>query len=213
MVIPAEAFQPIIEELIRRPLETNKYRLKSGLGKSQCFGVVNRRSMPPDYSRNCWTRPYLYKLLLEFAEKYVTIPYTSITVNQNYKAKAHKDKGNKGESFLVAFGNYTGGNLKILEGELMGEHDVRTPLITDFSKILHEVQEFQGERYSLVFYTINPTNLQNAPTLPPPSVIKSGNKFYFKRGDEIIKDGLPHPLKGRTVGITKVYEPVLVSFT
>lgn len=213
MSIPQEAFQGIINELTRRPLETNKYRLTSGAGKSQTFGLVNRRSLPCDYSRLCWLRPLLYKLLLEFAEKYVTIPYTSITINQNYKAKAHKDKGNKGESFLVSFGNYTGGNLKILEGPLQGEHDVRTPLITDFSKVLHEVQDFQGDRYSLVFYTIDARNFKDAETPPPPSVIQSGNKYFFKRGDVVIKDGLPHPLKGRMLTIKKVNEPVVVSFT
>lgn len=212
--IPTAAFQPIIDELVRRPLETNKYRLKSGDGKSQAFGLVNRRSLPADYSRLCWQRPYLYKLLLDFAEKYVSIPFTSITVNQNYKARAHKDKGNIGQSFLVAFGTFTGGNLKIHEGDLSGSHDVRTPLITDFSKVLHEVEPFEGDRYSLVFYTLEPRNFEGYVTPPPPSVVQVGNKYLFKRGDEIIKGGLPHPLKGRKLsGIIKTNEPAVVTFT
>lgn len=185
------AFDEILKELDRRPISINKYRLKSGIGRSQCFGIVNKRCLPPDYSRQCWLRPYLYKLLLDFADKYVTIPFTSITVNQNYKAAAHRDKGNKGESFLVAFGDFTGGNLKILEGEMKGEYDVRTPLITDFSKVLHEVQDFQGDRFSLVFYTLD-TDL----VLPKPSVVFQDGKYFFKRGDEIIT-GMPHPLKLR----------------
>lgn len=211
MSIPADTFKPIIDELQRRPLCTNKYRLIAGTGKSQTFGVVNRRSAPPDYSRLNWMRPYLYKLLLEFAAAHVTIPWTSITVNQNYKAAAHRDKGNKGESYLVAFGDYTGGELKISEGPLTGSHDVKhKPLITDFSKCLHEVQDFTGDRYSLVFYTHEPRKFQNLQPLPPPAVEQIGTKYYFKRGDEVIRDGLPHPLKGRTV--VKVTSPATVTF-
>lgn len=214
MSISPEEFQPIIEELVRRPLETNKFRLKSGHGKSQAFGLVNRRCLPPDYSRQCWMRPLLYKLLLDFAKKNVSIPYNAITVNQNYKAAAHKDKGNKGDSLLVAFGNYTGGKLKIHEGDLAGSHDIQNkPLITDFSKVLHEVEDWQGDRYSLVFYTLDVRNFDGYVEPPPPSVIQMGNKFYFKRGDEVIKSGLPHPLKGRKVGgIVKVEGPVILTF-
>jgi len=190
-MLPASEFEQIISELKRQPLAVNAYRNKSGLGRSQAFGAVSRRCLPPDYSRLCWQRPYLYKLLLEFAQKNVKIPFTSITVNQNYKALPHKDKGNVGDSYLVAFGDYQGGELEILEGDLKGVYDVRTPLITDFSKVLHSVKDFTGDRYSLVFYTA-----KKSEGLPPPSVIFQDNKYHFMRGDEIVK-GLPHPLKGR----------------
>ena len=190
-MIPASEFKDIIYELKRQSLPLNAYRNTSGKGLSQAFGVVGRRCLPPDYSRMCWLRPYLYKLLLDFAEKHVKIPFTSITLNQNYKADPHKDKGNVGESFLVAFGDYQGGELEIHEGELKGLHDVRTPIITDFSKILHSVKDFTGERYSLVFYTA-----RKSESLPPPSVREVAGKYVFFRGDEQIK-GLPHPLKGR----------------
>jgi hypothetical protein len=67
--IPEDAFVEIIKELERQPLAINEYRLKSGSGRSQAFGIVNRRNLPPDYSRNCWCRPYLYHLLLEFGKQ------------------------------------------------------------------------------------------------------------------------------------------------
>jgi hypothetical protein len=206
MELPPDAFSSILEELRRRPLSTNKYRLKSGAGKSQAFGLVNKRCLPPDYSRQNWVRPFLYKLLLDFAEKYVKIPWTSITVNQDYKAAPHRDRGNRGESFLVAFGDYQGGCLRVLEGELKGDHDInRKPLITDFSKVMHEVLEFQGTRISLVFYTLD-TDVQ----VPPASVIQQGSKWLFKRGEEVITSGLPHPLKGRCIKFEKT--PVVLEF-
>ena len=216
--ISAEEFQPLIEELTRRPLDTNKFRLKAGEGKSQAFGLVNRRCLPPDYSRQCWMRPYLYKLLLDFAKKNVSIPFNAITVNQNYRAAAHRDKGNKGDSLLVAFGDYTGGKLKIHEGELEGSHDIKhTPLITDFSKVLHEVEPWEGNRFSLVFYTLDVRNFEGYVEPPPPSVVQIGQKYFFKRGEEVIKSGLPHPLKGRkvagTIWIERPPGGVVVSFT
>jgi len=187
----SEDFTSIIEELNRCPLPVNHYRNKSGSGRSQAFGVVNRRCLPPDYSRLCWQRPYLYKLLLDYGKKFVPIPYTSITVNQNYLASKHRDKGNVGNSYLVAFGDYTGGELQIYEGDLSGCHDVRTPLTTDFSKVFHEVKPYVGNRYSLVYYVAKKSS-----GLPAPSVEMINGKWTFKRGDEAI-NGLPHPLKGR----------------
>ena len=191
-MIPAEAFDKIIEELRRQPLTDNHYRKLTGDGKSQAFGVVNRRCLKPDFSRQCWLRPYLYKLLLDFAEKYVEIPWTSVTVNQNYAAGKHRDRGNIGESYLVAFGDYTGGELRFWEGEREGIWDInKKPIVADFSVLEHSVEPFQGERYSLVFYVC-----RGDYDLPVPSVRYLDGKWRFFRGEELC-DGLPHPLRKR----------------
>lgn len=191
-MIPESAFEEIIKELERQPLEWNKYRTTSGEGRSQAFGLVNRRCLPVDYCRQCWKRPYLYKLLLDFGRQYIDIPFTSITVNQNYKAEKHRDKGNVGESVVVSFGDFTGGELKIYEGPLEGIHDIRhKPIKADFSKIFHSVEPYTGTRYSLVFYVLRCKNLDD---LPAPSVVEKDGKWVFMRGDEIC-EGLPHPLQ------------------
>jgi hypothetical protein len=192
-MIPKEAFTEIIKELERQPIPENRYRVTSGQGRSQAFGLTNRRCLPPDYSRNCWSRPLLYKHLLDFASTYVDLSYNAITLNQDYQALPHRDKGNKGDSYLVAFGDYTGGELNILEGDLSGNHNIcHNPIITDFSKVLHSVSNFTGHRYSLVYYT-----LKKEVNLPPPSVRFENNKYYFYRGGEKITraKGLPHPLR------------------
>lgn len=209
-MIPPEEFADILKELERQPISVNKYRVSAGDGRSQAFGVVGRRGLPPDYSRQCWLRPYLYKLLLEFGSKHITHPYTSITVNQNYKASPHRDKGNVGLSTVVAFGEYEGGELEIFEGEKKGVWVVKhQPVVTDFSKALHSVRDFTGNRYSLVFYTA-----KKSEELPPGSVREIDNKLAFFRGEEQVK-GLPHPLKGRkkTLGNIIVEErEVVLSF-
>ena len=199
-MIPKSAFSAIIDELKRQPIQENKYRIQSGEGRSQTFGVVNRRCLPPDYSRQNWLRPYLYKLLCDFGNQYVDLSWNAVTVNQNYRADKHYDKGNKGESYLVAFGEFTGGELLIHEGDLSGTHLVAwKPIKTDFSKVLHSVAPFEGERFSLVYYWFEN---KRSTTLPPATVKEEDGKWVFYRGDEAIgkKTGLPHPLRGKKKG-------------
>jgi hypothetical protein len=198
-MIPPEAFEEILEELKERPIPVNKYRDVAGTGRSQTFGLVNRRCLPVDWSRQCWIRPKLFYHLQEFAKTYVDISFTSITVNQNYQSQPHRDKGNYGDSFLVAFGDYQGGSLVIHEGDLSGEHNIRyRPIKTDFSKVLHSVKDFTGERYSLVFYNLKATKMPDEP-LPKGEAVFEDGKYVFKRGGKVItaKDGLAHPLRHR----------------
>ncbi len=198
MNLTAEDFKDILQELESRPLPINRYRKHVGDGRSQTFGVVHRRNLLPDYSRLCWLRPKLYKHLLDFADKYVNIPYNAITVNQNYKSMPHKDHHNINNSYLIAFGDYINGNLAIHEGDLSGNHDIKyNPIITDFSKVLHSTEDWSGNRYSLVFYQFH---LPNRPvSLPPPSIRIEDGIYKFYRGEEYIdkKIGLWHNLRGR----------------
>merc|ERR1712100_505961 len=43
--------------------------------------------------------------------------FTSITLNHNYAAKMHVDKGNEGTSYIVGLGDYENGGLWILDKE------------------------------------------------------------------------------------------------
>lgn len=204
-MIPESAFNELLCELINHPIPNNTERTTAGIGRSQTFGVVNRRMTAPDYSRLCWNRPYLYKLLLDFAERYVNIPWNAITVNDCYIAKPHRDKGNVGQSLLVAFGPYTSGALKVHEGPAAGLYNVRhNPLVLDFSQYLHSVESFEGRRFSLVFYKVKSRKGSNPDDLPKPRVVREFEEWIFYRGDERIdkKIGLPHPLKGK-VGYKK----------
>jgi hypothetical protein len=195
MTIPESAFADIAKELSARPLAINRYRKSVGEGRSQAFLTVGRRNLLPDYSRLSWMRPKLLFHLLEFAHKYVDISYNSITVNQNYKSGKHKDRHNIGNSFLVSFGDFNGGDLLIHESDLSGNHDIRhKPIIADFSKMLHSTDDWEGCRYSLVFYQYH---LPNKPVnLPKPSVKLEEGKYRFYRGDEYIdpKIGIWHNL-------------------
>ena len=197
-MIPASAFDDIIDELEQRPLDVNHYRVKTGAGRSQAFGIVGKRSDPggPDYSRQCWIRPYLYSLLLDFGETYVKdISWNAITLNQGYQAAPHYDHHNKGPSFLAAFGDYEGGELLVHEGPYEGEYDMRyNYLIMDFSKALHSVKPFTGNRCSVVYYYYEDPRWANK-THPKAEVRFQGGDYIFYRGGVPCK-GLPHHLKG-----------------
>lgn len=202
-MISPEAFAEIEAELKKSPIPVNHYRKTGGEGRSQAFGPVNRRCLAPDYSRLCWLRPYLYKLLLDFGDKYVKIPWTSITVNINYKIARHKDKNNIGESYLVAFGDFEGGGdllLEMKEGDPVVHNIKYQPIVENFSQYYHAVNEWKtGTRYSLVYYTLSPSSPKWSLSVPAPSVRSEGKKWYFYRGEEKILPavGLPHPLRGQ----------------
>ena len=192
---PSE-FTAILHELTHHPLPVNKYRPSAGNGISQAFGIVNKRCLPPGPSRQNWLRPYLYKLLLDFGAKYVDISWNAITVNQNYKAAPHRDKQNIGDSYLVAFGDYQGGELEFHEGEKQGLHNINCrPILHNFSKDLHSVKDFTGTRISLVYYNFD----TRGRTYPPESVQhQDGRWIYIYDGKPITKkEGMPHPLRGR----------------
>ena len=195
-------FKAIIAELQRQPLEINKYRANVGIGRSQCFGIVSKRSLAPDLSRNSWRRAYLHHLLMNYANKHVKIPFTSIQVNQDMHCDEHLDKGNIGLSYIVGFGEYPeGGNLWVAGYS----HNIRyRPLLFDGSKQPHKTEVWRGNRFTLVFHTVKPKS-SYAPLMSALSVyqtfLDTDGKWKIKdtRNDAVYwrNNGLPHPLKNR----------------
>ena len=144
-------FDEIVAELKRKPIAVNHDRRVAGAGRSQAFGVIRRWSYRPWLSRNTWQRPELWKCLLDFAAKFDITDWDAIQINENYKSAPHRDNGNSGLSYIVAFGDYTGGLLNI-EGT---EYDIRhRGILFNGSECTHSTTDFTGNRYSLVFFKI-----------------------------------------------------------
>ena len=147
----SEDFTAIIAELNRKPLAVNHDRTVAGKGRSQAFGVIRRWSYRPWLSRNTWLHPELWTLLLEFAAKFDLMGYDAIQVNDNYQSAPHYDKGNSGDSYIVSFGDFTGGEL-ICAGTPV---DIRHKGHTFCgAEILHSTSPWLGHRYCLVFFNI-----------------------------------------------------------
>ena len=101
----------------------------------------------------------LYELTKEYI-KYIDddFYYTSIQYNKNNQCKKHLDKNNVGVSLIIGLGDYTGGELILYDenGENPVKHDIKNkPLKFNGSELYHETAPFEGERYTMVFYSID----------------------------------------------------------
>ena len=146
----------ILDILKNKPLEINKKRLNSGIGISQSFGLIKRRKQKGLHSsQNNNIYPQLYKLLLDYGNKYVIQhkpAYTSIQVNVNYESKPHIDKNNVGNSYIVGIDNYTGGELLLNSYR----HNIKyMPLLFNGKRYMHSTRPFIGNRISLIYFTLN----------------------------------------------------------
>lgn len=153
--IDPNIFTNLIKILEDRPIPINKYRTKSGEGRSQCWGIVKQRNGRYAGSRQNFERPEIYKELLEISKLLPSdFSYTSIQLNQNYPSLPHKDKGNTGDSIIIGFGDYEKGELIIEETPV----DIKNKtIIFDGSIYVHHTAPWTGSRYSIVYHTVDRT--------------------------------------------------------
>ena len=199
------AFRDLMTHLTSKRITVNKYRKGVGDGRSQCFGMVRKRSQAPDLSRQSWMDARLHHLLMKFALVHVPIPFTSIQVNDSYLCAAHKDKHNSGNSYIVGFGPYTGGEL-VLKNPTDREYNIRhRPILFDGSQIEHYTKQFSGRRFTLVYHTlVSPTKFPMIKKLDDYEAVVVDGVWciaWRQEGHPVTylskKNGLPHPLKGR----------------
>ena len=143
-----------------------KFKIKNSVGYSVTYGYVKFGYMSKTKSRKfceenkmyesvlLTERPELLEVFSEFRDIYFTdFDFNSIQLNYNYALGKHRDRGNCGNSVLVACGDYTGGLTVVeYENEIKKYNARLKPIIFDGCKYYHYVEEFVGDRYSLVFY-------------------------------------------------------------
>jgi len=123
----------------------------------------------------------LLDLLIEYGK--MILPddfiFTTITLNKNLKCKPHKDRGNFGISALVCIGSYDKGGIFIwgsapIDGE-RGDpvlHSTNnTILMFEGSKLLHETEQFTGDRYAIIYFS------QNKKYIPDEYIYKGTQKY------------------------------------
>ena len=107
------------------------------------------------YTKVRCEHPILEDVFKEFASLYFPdFKYTSTQLTRNFEIKRHIDSKNIGDSVLVAFGEYEGGETVIEVGKDNLVIDARKkPYKFNGSKYYHYVKPFTGgDRYSLVFF-------------------------------------------------------------
>merc|ERR1719336_613550 len=138
---------------------------------SDTFGLIRNRTGVWMVTSATQEYPHVTKVLNTWfkarrpAELDADFPCTSISLNSNYAAKRHRDGNNAGPSMIAGFGNYTGGELAYWpDDDRSGyvedlHHDDRKVLDINKSLVLfdgnrgHEVDDFQGERFSVVWFS------------------------------------------------------------
>ena len=84
---------------------------------------------------------------------YPNFDFNGVYVNKNTVCKKHLDSKNVGESLLVGFGPFTGGESVLYINDKEHNVNIKTnSLIFNGSEIPHKSLPFEGTRFSLVFF-------------------------------------------------------------
>ena len=98
----------------------------------------------------------LYRMLEELMWEYdPNFKFTSIQVNDNNLCSKHKDSHNIGISYIIAVGNFDGGELRVWNDDETEYEDVNIHnkfLCFNGSKHYHQTMPFTGNRYSIIYY-------------------------------------------------------------
>ena len=123
------------------------------LARQTSFGLTTYRGKQQE-SKNSKKNPHIMPLFKNFIKlHYPSFEFNTVYVNKNTVCKKHIDSGNIGESLLVGFGRYTGGETILYLDEEKKKKDIQHhSLIFNGSEIHHSSEPFIGTRYSLVFF-------------------------------------------------------------
>lgn len=151
-------YQKVLQELesISFPLCKSRTNISTKGVRAFVLGTVNYRGQSflngktKGPSVNNKKYPNLYKLATQLIkEQYPEFSYTTIQVNKNVLSPPHVDKNNVGPSYIIALGNYTGGEL-VIKGK---KYNIRNKWKSFDGTQGHWVEPFEGTRYSLVYFT------------------------------------------------------------
>ena len=139
---------------------------------SESLGIVRSRDARLCVTRNTLKYSAVFTLLCKWLRDHQPngmrdFPFTTITMNYDYAARIHRDSDSSGPSMTHAFGTFRGGQLLYWPDDDAHQSldqlklSNATTIDTQQSLVLfdglraHAVSTFLGERYSLVWFTIN----------------------------------------------------------
>lgn len=136
---------------------------------SMLYGTTWKSYLSPTKNREKCEKTGLYKtkvfsenpelelVFKEFASLYFPeFQWSQVQLNKNYTCPPHRDSKNVGESVLVCCGNFKGGLTCVDIDNKIVKYDARDkPVKFNGAKLLHWVERYEGNRYSLVFFNSN----------------------------------------------------------
>lgn len=140
---------------------------------SDTVGGIRARSFGFGCTPPTWRYPAFVKLLCQWmkdAQRGLKLPCgfvcTAINLNCNYAGRRHVDQNNEGPSIIRAFGKFKGGRLRYWPAKKVAKTNLAALKLKDAvrfeldkktvvfdGKKPHEVEDFEGDRYSIVFFT------------------------------------------------------------
>jgi len=138
--------------------------------KSDTLGLLRDRGGNIHVTKPTKRYPSISTLLNKFLiqrlpEEAATFKWTSLNLNCNYAARRHRDANNFGPSFIQAFGKFTGGTLSVwpednkqegkphqLPEKMKQTVDIKKNLVLFNGNTAHEVNDFEGTRFSVVYF-------------------------------------------------------------
>ena len=116
------------------------------------FGMINDRSTKRlTLSLGRRFHDDIYQLLNKIAEEhFADFAYNYIQINKNVKTGRHTDKLNTGETVIFTVGSFSGGKLGLDSGPVS---IYKTPYRFDGHKTPHWTEDFDGDRYCVIYYT------------------------------------------------------------
>ena len=142
---------------------TNQYDRVGKSVQSCNFGLVKKRfnnngnskykfDQPIQEGNNNSKFPKIYEQLKKLiTEIDPNFDYDCITLNHNFLCHPHYDKQNKSPSIIVGLGEYEGGELVIENCEFDIRHK---PLIFHGGTCKHWTNNYEGDRYSVIYFKI-----------------------------------------------------------
>ncbi len=117
------------------------------------FGIVKYKGVKQN-SKFLGKYPHMMDLFKKFiSSHHPGFAFDGVYVNKNTTCKKHLDSKNVGESLLVGFGSYTGGQSILYFNDKEHKFNIKaSSLKFNGSEIAHKSLPFEGTRYSLVFF-------------------------------------------------------------
>ena len=194
------AFKELKEHLLDAESRINRYRKSIEDGRIHNYGIVRKPNMAPDLSKDSWLDPRLHYLLMKFARLHVPFEFTTIQVNDNYLTLPHKDIHNVGQCYIVAFGEFTNGELVLNLPAGRSVFNIKNrPMQFDSSAIEYNSTDFKGRRWSLMYFTLKaPKNFPIIRSLSDYDAVSRDGHYviaFYKLGEPVEylskKNGLP----------------------
>ena len=137
---------------------TNILKGKQTYSQSMVLGKVKVMFKPKGTfapSRHNKKHADLLKMAKRFLKQHDTsYRFHAVTINKNHAAAKHIDQNNKGHSWIIGLGNYTGGELVFTDksSPYYGTHNIKNRWFKFVGDTEHYVKPFKGERYTMVYY-------------------------------------------------------------